>query len=131
MGIEKISEIQKFKSNVIATSFSEISSSPTIVNEEVTLDLSTGCVFQIEMTDNISTFNLINIPSGVITFMILVRQNNSSPKTLFWSFAGKTLNWSDDNPPAMTTSLGKLNMYSFMTLNGNVWYGANVGENYS
>jgi hypothetical protein len=116
---------------VIATTFSEISSSSTIINNEVTLDLSRGCVFQIVMTDNINAFKLINIPSSVITFMILVRQNNTSPKNLNWSFVGNILNWSNNSAPSMTASLGKLNIYSFMSLNGNVWYGTNVGENYN
>ena len=102
--------------------------SPTIYQ----LDLSQGTVFNITLVNNIPIgggFLIQNIPPGVNSFILTVTQNNIGGWTVDWNFFGFTLKWSG-GAPTVTSTANATDIYSFMSIDGNTWYGSVAGKNF-
>jgi hypothetical protein len=110
-------------------SYSETSQSPSIVSNVATLDLSGGTVFSITLNNSINSFTLQNIPTGVNSFLLSLTQDGTGGKTVTWTFTGKTIKWSG-SAPTMTTTANATDIYSFMSIDGNTWYGTAAGQNF-
>jgi hypothetical protein len=111
-------------------SYSETSVSVSIPGTFIyTVDLSQGTVFPIRLDKNITSFQLQNIPTGVNSFLILLTQDGTGSKTVTWTFTGKILKWSG-GAPTVTSTANATDMYSFMSVDGNTWYGSVAGKNF-
>jgi hypothetical protein len=93
------------------------------------VDLSQGTVFPITLDKNITSFQLQNIPTGVNSFLILLTQDGTGGKTVTWAFTGKTIKWSG-GAPTVTSTANATDIYSFMSVDGNTWYGSVAGKNF-
>ncbi len=105
-----------------------ITLSPPLYN----LDLSQGTVFSITLVKIIPLgggFVIMNIPSGVNSFILALTQDNVGGWSVNWSFPGKTIKWSG-SAPTMTTTANATDIYSFMSIDGNTWYGSVIGQNF-
>ena len=110
-------------------SYSETLQSPSIVSNVATLDLSGGTVFSITLNNSINSFTLQNIPTGVNSFLLSLTQDGTGGKTVTWTFTGKTIKWSG-SAPTMTATANATDIYSFMSIDGNTWYGTAAGQNF-
>ena len=114
----------KFKSYSETSVVSAISSNFISI-----LDLANGTVFPISLDKNITSFELRNIPAGVNSFLLALTQDGTGGKTVAWSFTGKTIKWSG-GAPTVTTTANATDIYSFMSIDGNTWYGSVAGKNF-
>lgn len=111
-------------------SYSETSVSTAIPGTFIyTVDLSQGTVFPITLTQNITSFQLQNIPTGVNSFLMLLTQDGTGGKTVTWTFTGKTIRWSG-GIPTITSTANATDIYSFMSVDGDTWYGSVAGKNF-
>lgn len=104
--------------------------SPAIYN----IDLTQGTVFQITLTTNVGIaygggFTLQNIPSGVNSFLMILTQSNVGNVLVSFDFIGKTVKWSG-GAPTVTSTANATDIYSFMSVDGNTWYGSVAGKNF-
>jgi hypothetical protein len=95
-----------------------------------TIDLSLGNVFSYTFANNITTgFQILNIPQGVTSFLLILTQDGTGGKTVNWGFIGKTVKWSGGAPTVSSTA-NATDIYSFMSIDGNTWYGSVAGKNF-
>ena len=94
------------------------------------LDLSKGTVFQITLQATVNGgFVLQNIPPGVNSFLLIITQNGTGGWGISSWLAGKTLKWSG-GAPTVTSTANATDIYSFMSVDGNTWYGSVAGKNF-
>ena len=91
----------------------------------VDIDLTTGNVFTITPDQN-TTFTCSN-PSatGKSCAFTLVWTQDSSDRTIAWP---GTVDWAGGSAPDVTSGSGKIDIYTFFTLDaGTIWYGFQAG----
>jgi hypothetical protein len=95
-------------------------------------DMSVGNVFNLQMTEDVSALDIGNIPSGdVVSFTLLVTQNNSEAKTLNWAGSNIPIKWPGNAAPVLTTDIGKTDIYTLLTIDQGVsFFGFVSGQVY-
>ena len=104
-------------------------------NSGLTLDLSTGTSFEVNM-DAYTTHNLDSIVVNGATgsslfksFLLQVTQHTQN-RNFTWSSINN-VKWPSGTGPTLTTTNDKKDIYSFTTWdNGTTWYGKVIGQNY-
>ena len=93
----------------------------------VTLDLSTGNVFQHTASGGNVTFVFSNPPaSGSGGSFTLKWIQDSSDRTATWP---GTADWAGGTAPTLTSGSGKVDMFTFVTFDaGATWYGFTAGQ---
>jgi hypothetical protein len=114
--------------NVYGTSFSEVSSSPTITTGTLTLDLAAASVFTVSLNANITTLTLNNIAaSGRTSSFVLVLTADGTARTITWPGSFK---WPGGTAPTLTSTNGKIDIITAFTTNGGTnWYAFATGQN--
>ena len=113
--------------------YSEPLAKPTITLNTLTLDLSQAQVFEVALSDNITTLTIQNTPSALSSIpfrssgFTLVLVTNLA-RTINWTSA--KIKWANGVDP--TLSIGsKRDVFSFMTTdNGTSWLGFIGGQGY-
>ena len=92
----------------------------------VTLDLSTGNVFQHTASGGNVTFAFSNPPSsGNAGSLTLKWIQDSSNRTITWP---GSVDWAGGSAPAVTSGSAKVDIYTFFTVDGGtIWYGFQAG----
>jgi hypothetical protein len=111
--------------------FSETSSTPAISVGTLTLDLETGNVFDVVLTEDVTALLLTNPPATASagSATLIVRQDAMGGRTLAWP--GSVL-WSGGPPPLVTAAAHAIDVYSFVTTDGGeTWYGFPGGQDFS
>ena len=123
--------------------YSEAVSSPSIVANEVTLDLSASQSFTITAIENIDSFILTNAPSGSTSFTVKILQDSTGGRSVgidtFKNGSGTAIPvyWPGGGVlPIVTTTADRADIYSFKTFDGdNVTsaglYGVVGGQNFA
>lgn len=121
-----------FTGNIKVKNILETNVNSSIIDNEVSLDLSQGGVFYLYLADHVSNINIINIPSGnVIFFTLIVNQNNSDTKTFNW-VSNIPIYWPENQTPSITTALSKIDFYSFLSIDAGVtFFGFSGGQAYN
>ncbi len=105
---------------------SEVSGSATISTNTLTLDLSTASTFYVNLNDNITTFSITNIPTGVSSFTLIFTADGTA-RSITWP--GSFL-WPGGFPPTLTSTNGKEDVFSFVSLDGGTtWLSFIGGQN--
>ena len=96
----------------------------------VTLDLSTGNVFQHTASGGNVTFVFSNPPAagkgGAFTLKWI---QDSSDRTATWPASG---DWAAATAPTLTSGSGKVDIFTFVTVDGGTtWYGFTAGQDMS
>lgn len=107
---------------------SEVSASAAISAGTLTLDLSTAGVFYVPLNANITTLTISNTQSTGASAFTLVFTADGTPRSVTW---GGSILWPSAIAPSLTSTNGKKDVFSFMTLDGGTtWYGFTGGQNF-
>ena len=106
---------------------SEVSASASISDGTLTLDLSTAGVFYVSLNAALTTLTISNTQSPGATSFTLVFTADGTPRTVTW---GGSILWPSGTAPTLTSTNGKEDVFSFMTLDGGTtWMGFTGGQN--
>lgn len=107
---------------------SEVSGSATISTNTLTIDLDSGATtFYVPLNANINTFTVTNVPTGVASFTIIFTADGTL-RTVNW---GASVLWPSNAPPTLTSTNGKDDVFSFVSLDGGTtWLAFNGGQNF-
>lgn len=92
----------------------------------ISLDLSSGSIFNLNWTQDISTINISNVPSHSAYFILFITANG-----------GQSITWPggfrfNGGTPTLTTASNAVDVLAFITNdNGNGWYGNVGGQEYN
>jgi hypothetical protein len=91
----------------------------------VDIDLEDGNVFTLTADQN-TTFTFSNpSPTGKSCSFTLIWTQDSSDRTIAWP---STVDWAGGSAPDVTSGSGKIDVYTFFTLDaGTIWYGFQAG----
>jgi hypothetical protein len=96
----------------------------------LTLDLSTAQVFGVTMDANINTLTISNTPATAnrsIGFTLILTADGTA-RGVTW---GSVVKWANNDPPALTSTNGKRDIFSFMSPdNGTNWFAFIAGLNF-
>jgi hypothetical protein len=111
-----------------------------VISGMVGLDLSLGNVFDLSLAGNIANFNIINFPEvfagqAALSFTMFLRQNNTNVYGVDFEFSvnsvAKNVLWPGGFVPTVSTTLGAMDIFSFLTFDaGENWFGFVGGQNY-
>ena len=121
--------------------YSETVSALTISSNNVEINLADANSFTLQLTDSVTDFTLINIPSDSTTFTIKITQDSTGSRNVgidtFKIGAGTTFPvfWPSGVVPIVTTTAGRTDIYSFKIFDGsNIssvgMYGIVGGQNF-
>jgi cytoskeletal protein CcmA (bactofilin family) len=95
----------------------------TLSSGTYNLDVSQYALFDTTLSANV-TVDFINLPTGPVTFQVLVRQNSTGGYNPSW---GNTIRWSDSTTPIMNSTANTMSIFQFTTYNkGTFFLGALV-----
>lgn len=105
---------------------------PTVADNIVSLNLSFGSYFWLNLTDNVTSFEIINAPPNVVTFTLIVQQNNQNVKTVDFDFSGATIRWANNSEPySVVSGLEHIDMFSFSSKDqGSTWFAQIMGQDF-
>ena len=107
----------------------EVYASPTISSGTLTIDLSQGNVFVVNLNAAITTFTITNKPTtaNTITGFTLILTADGTPRTITW---GGSVKWPGGNAPAISSTNGNRDVLSFISIGTESnWYGFFGGLN--
>lgn len=110
--------------------FVETKQAPAIASNVMAVDYKSGNVVAVALNANITTMTLSNIPTtGKFAQLFFLVTADGSART--WAWLTGTVKWQAGVAPTLTTTNGKLDVFSVWTVDGGTtWYGAIVGQNF-
>ena len=87
-----------------------------------TIDWSTSNTFDYTLSGN-TIFSFSNVIPGQTT-IVAVRQPTSTGYT--YTFSGSSVNWQNSSTPIITTTSGRTDIYTFVSLSGSSIYGSAI-----
>jgi hypothetical protein len=117
-----ISDLATFKN------YKEVYSNAIISSNILTLNLNNGNIFNILLNANILTITISNIPSSThnISFTIVFTADGTA-RAVNWP---NTVIWPSGNAPSITSTAGKIDVFSFTSNDGgSTWIGFVGGQN--
>lgn len=122
----------KFLSNIdkgALKNYKEIYSSPTISTGQLTLDLSNGNVFNVSLNASITIMTISNIPSSSFAAnFTLIFTADGTARGVAWA---PSIKWPNGTAPTLTSTNGKRDAFTFVTLDGGTtWLGFVGGQNF-
>lgn len=107
--------------------YAETRPTPSSSSNTLTLDLTTGNVFEVTLTENVTTLTISNPPATGKggSFTLILKQNGSGGHTFNWP---ASLRWASGNAPTLTTAANAVDILTFITTDaGTTWYGFLAG----
>lgn len=106
---------------------SEVSASAAISAGTLTLDLSTAGIFYVNLNANVTTLTISNTQTIGASAFTLIFIADGTPRSVTW---GASILWPGGTAPTLTSTNGKDDIFSFVTIDGGTtWYGFNGGQN--
>ena len=108
--------------------YRELSASPAITANALTIDLYTGTVFAVNLNANINTFTISNVATtGNVSLFTLVFTADGTLRTVAWPVS---FDWPSGTAPTLTSANGKRDVFTFFTNDGGTnWYSFISGQN--
>lgn len=107
---------------------SEVSASASISAGTLTLDLSTAGIFYVSLNASITTLTISNTQSIGASAFTLVFTADGTPRAVTW---GASIYWPSGTTPTLTSTNGKEDVFSFVTIDGGTtWNGFVGGQNF-
>ena len=110
--------------------YTERASQLSIVSSGLSIPLSSGNLFSINLNTNISGVTLLDVPStsGVSMGFSLIFTADGTARSVTWPSGVK---WAGGTAPTLTSTSGKIDVLSFLTTNnGTSYLGFVGGQNY-
>jgi hypothetical protein len=111
--------------------FSETSTTPGISSGSLTVDLETGNVFEVTLTEEVSSLILANPPAAgsAGSATLILRQDATGGRTLLWP---SSVLWAGGVAPSPTSAANAVDVLSLVTRDGSAtWYGFVGGKAFS
>jgi hypothetical protein len=111
--------------------YSETSPTPAISSGTLSLDFESGNAFQVVLTQNVTSLQLLNPPAAgrVGSCSLILRQDGTGGRTLAWPVSVK---WAGGVVPTITTAAHGVDVFGLITRDGGAtWYGFPAGQNFS
>ena len=111
--------------------FAETSPAASSASGVLTLDFETGSVFEVVLSENVSSLDLINPPlsgrAGACT--LILRQDGTGGRTLAWP---GTVRWPGGTEPTISAAPNAVDVISLVTRDGGAtWFGFPSGQDFS
>jgi hypothetical protein len=101
---------------------------------QIPIDLSTGQVFRTKLTVAATGLNVTNIPDNAnanavgFTFLLV---GDGTARTMTWNIGNTAASWAGGVAPTYTSTLNKIDVFSFLSSDGGSnWYGFVGGQNF-
>jgi hypothetical protein len=109
--------------------YGETRTTPSISAGTLTLNLENGNVFGVTLNANITTLTIQNpSASGTACSFTLAFTADGTPRTVTW---GASVKWAGGNAPTLTSTNGKVDIFTFATWDaGTTWYAFVSGQNF-
>jgi hypothetical protein len=111
--------------------YAETSPAPAISAGTLTLDLETGNVFEVILTQDVTSIILAHPPAAgrAGSCSIILRQDATGGRTLTWPSSVK---WAGGSPPPITSAADAIDVYALITRDGGEnWFGFPAGQDFS
>jgi hypothetical protein len=111
--------------------FAETSTTPAVSSNTLTLDLQTGNVFEVVLTQNVTSVIFANPPAAgrLGSCTLILKQDGTGGRTLTWPSSAR---WPGGTPPAISSSANAIDILAFVTRDGGAtWYGFLGGKAFS
>ena len=101
---------------------------------QIAIDLSTAQVFRTKLTVACTGLTLSNIPdnanANAVGFSLLF-VGDGTARTMTWNIGSTGVSWAAGTAPTYTSTANKVDIYSFLSINGGSnWYGFVGGQNF-
>lgn len=103
--------------------YKEVESSISPSSQTLTINLNNGNIFVVSKTSDILTLSISNIPSSsfVGNFTLIIENGVGAGGFIIWP---NSIKWGNAGPPALSTTLGNIDVLTFITLDGGTsWLG--------
>lgn len=103
--------------------YSQSHSTPVSSSGALTLDLENGNVFEVTLTENVTTTVFSNPPASGRggSFKLILKQDGTGGRTFTWP---ASVDWAGSSAPTLTTTANAVDILTFLTTDGGtVWYG--------
>jgi len=126
---------QEADGNIVADlelqDYKETRTTPSSSSGTLTLDISTSNVFEVTLTENVTTLTISNPASSgkACSFTLILKQDGTGS----WTFAfPASIKWAGGTAPTLTTTASAIDLLTFITTDaGTVWYGFSAGADFS
>jgi len=110
-----------------AKSYNETYATASSSSGSLTIDCETGNVFQITLTEDVTSTSFSNPPaSGTAYGFTLKIIQDSTARTITWPAA---VDWASATAPILSTGSGEVDVFVFYTHDGGTtWYGFTAGQ---
>lgn len=108
--------------------YAEVRPTPSSSAGTLTLDLTTGNVFEVTLTENVTTLTISNWPATgrAGSFTLVIHQDGTGGWTVTWPAA---VLWHNGSAPTVSAAIGATDIYSFLsTTAGTTIYGGVGGQ---
>jgi len=116
--------------DLILSNYKEIHTSVNISSGVLNIDLNQGNVFLINLDQNVSNLNILNVPNlnNTVVAFTLVLTISGSGRVVSWP---NNIKWQNSASAVVTQTDGKKDFFSFITMDKGVnWFGFIGGQNY-
>jgi hypothetical protein len=103
--------------------YKEVDSSISPSAQRLTINLNNGNIFVVSKTSDITDFTISNVPSSsfVGNFTLIIENGVGAGGFINWP---NSIKWGDAGTPALSTTLGNIDILTFITLDGGTtWLG--------
>ena len=111
--------------------FSETSTTPVISSGSLTLDLETGNVFEVTLTEDVTSLILANPPAAgsAGSATMILKQDATGGRTLAWP---GSVRWAGGVAPIVTSAANAIDICAIVTRDGGAtWFGFLAGKDFS
>jgi hypothetical protein len=114
-----------------AKSYNETYATVSSSSQSLTIDCETANVFQVTLTEDVTSSNFTNPPSSGTAYGFTLRVvQGGTPRSLTWPSGVKWPN--NGTAPALSSSAGQIDVFVFFTTDAGVnWYGFTAGQDFA
>lgn len=114
--------------NVHLTTVTETKATPSITSNVLTLDLSIATLFYVNLNAPITTFTLTNVPASPKVYSFTLQfVADGTLRAVTWPTGTR---WSGGTAPTLTSTLNKVDTFTFLTHDGGTnWFAYTSNQN--
>lgn len=112
-----------FSDKLTLKNYKEVDSTVSISANRLSLNLNNGNIFYVSRNANITSFTFTNVPSSSYAgnFTLILENSMGAGGTITWP---NEIKWPSGNPPSLTSTIGNVDIFTFLTIDGGVtWLG--------